>query len=63
MTCSCVVISVFLISKTFLGGGTRGGIEGDGVCEGIVAGWVTQYVCVYIYIYIYGPSPGSLTVT
>jgi len=37
------------IAKTVLGGGTRGGIGGEGICEGIDASWVTQkkIVCMW----------------
>ena len=48
------------ISKTFLGGGTRGGIGGEGVCEGVDAGWVTQnkIVCIWWQMFVIGRGKG-----
>ena len=42
------------ISKTFVGGGTSGGIGGEGVCEGIDASWVTQnkIVCIWWQMFV-----------
>jgi len=48
------------ISKTFLGGDTRGCIGGEGVCEGIDTGWVTQnkIVCIWWQMFVIGRGKG-----